>query len=110
MTPGDDTRRSEKGPLSFDALLDEVTRKAGVSKSKPVPKAFAAWDAVAGPDLCEVARPVRFRAGELSIDVSSASHYHELVAFHAESLRARVNQHLGEEAVRRLSFRHQATP
>lgn len=69
---------------------------------------FDAWNELVGERLAAVARPVRFRRGELAIDVSSASHYHELVAFTGEGLRVRLNEALGEERVKRLAFKHQA--
>lgn len=92
---------------SFGDLLAGVTRQAGLSRSKPVHPVFRAWDEVAGDALAKVARPVRFRGGELAIDVSTASHHHELVAFTGESLRRLLNQQLGDDRVRRITFKHQ---
>ena len=97
--------RSGDGPQAFGDLLGSVTRQVGLNRSKPAHPSFKAWDDVAGPELARVARPVRFRAGELAIDVSTATHYHELVAFTGEGLRRRVNDLLGEEIVRKLVFK-----
>jgi hypothetical protein len=95
------------GPAAFGDLLAGVTRQAGLSRSKPIDPVFRAWDRAAGETLARVARPVRFRAGELAVDVSTASHHHELVAFTGERLRREVNEILGDDRVRRITFKHQ---
>ncbi|QDU64942.1 DUF721 domain-containing protein [Engelhardtia mirabilis] len=100
--------RGGSEPTSFGELLGEITHAAGLDRPKRTDPVFDAWNEVAGVSLAAVARPVRFRQGELSIDVSSASHYHELVAFHGEGLRKRLNEVLGDERVKRLVFKHQA--
>lgn len=102
------SRRGGSDPAGLGDLLGEVTRAAGLGSAKRVDPVFEAWDQVVGEQLAAVATPVRFRRGELSIDVSSASHYHELVAFTGEGLRKRLNERLGEERVQRLAFKHQA--
>ncbi|MEO0649248.1 MAG: DUF721 domain-containing protein [Planctomycetota bacterium] len=106
----DDARRdasgSSSGPDALGDLLRGVTRQAGLNRSKPVHPVFSAWAEAAGPALAEVAKPVRFRAGELAVDVASASHHHELVAFTGEPLRRRLNELLGEDLVRRIAFKH----
>jgi len=101
-------RRGRPEPSSLGDLLGDITRAAGIDRPKRTDPIFDAWNDVAGEKLSAVARPVRFRQGELAIDVSSASHYHELVAFTGEGLRKRLNEALGEERVKRLAFKHQA--
>ena len=101
-------RRGGPEPTSLGDLLGEVTRAAGLDQPKSLDPVFEAWNQVAGEGLAAVARPVRFRQGELAVDVSSASHFHELVAFTGEGLRKRLNEALGEDRVKRLAFKHQA--
>ena len=102
-----DARTQKNRPAELSDLLGAFGREVGLNRSKPVHPTFAAWNEAAGADLAEVARPVRFRAGELAVDVATASHHHELVAFSGESLRRRVNEILGEDLVRRIAFKHQ---
>jgi hypothetical protein len=47
---------------------------------------------------------MRFARGELLVEVDSAAHMHELANFTGEEYRARINEHLGKEEVRRLTF------
>ena len=102
----DENARGRSGPDALGDLLAGITRQAGLNRSKPIHPVFRAWDEAAGPALAAHARPVRFRAGELAVDVATASHHHELVAFTGEALRRRVNELLGEELVRRVTFKH----
>jgi len=51
------------------------------------------------------AKPVRFRNGELSVDVKSSSMLYELRSFTGEGIRNAANEKLGQEAIRKVAFR-----
>jgi hypothetical protein len=100
--------RRQNGPRSLGDLMADVARASGLNRSRPVHPALKAWKGAVGDDLSRVTRAVRFRSGELIVEVTTASHHHELVAFRGESLRRRVNELLGDETVRRIAFKHQS--
>ena len=66
---------------------------------------FAAWSDALGKELARRARPVRFAAGELCVEVESATHLHELQNFTGEQYRARANALLEKPMIRRIVFR-----
>lgn len=66
---------------------------------------FEAWSDALGKDLARHARPVRFSAGELCVEVESAAHLHELQNFTGEDFRARANALLTKPQIRRVVFR-----
>lgn len=66
---------------------------------------FEAWNAVVGEALARRARPVRYRAGELLVEVESAAHLQELRGFTGEEFRRIANQRLEREEIRRVVFK-----
>jgi hypothetical protein len=66
---------------------------------------YQAWNDAVGAALARRARPVRFERGELVVEVDSAAHLQELVAFTGEGFRERANEELGQALVRRVTFR-----
>jgi len=66
---------------------------------------FRAWTEAVGPGLARRAVPVRFRGGELTVEVGSAVHLQELKNFTAEGFRREANARLGRETIRRLAFK-----
>jgi len=68
-------------------------------------RVFHAWNETLGSALGAHARPVRYRAGELVVEVDSAAHMHEMKNFTGEGYRKRANERLGQEAIRRVVFK-----
>lgn len=66
---------------------------------------FEAWRTAAGENVARRARAVRFRDGELVIEVESAAHLQELKSFTGETLRQRANERFGREVIRRIVFK-----
>ena len=66
---------------------------------------FKAWSDAVGPAMAKRAVPVRFRGGELTVEVESAVHLQELKNFTAEEHRREANAKLGRETIRRLAFK-----
>ena len=95
-------RRREAQPLS-DALAGFL-RESGLGGKLYNWPVFRAWNEAAGPELARHARAVRFVRGELLVEVDSAVHMHELANFTGEEYRVRINERLGKDEVRRLTF------
>lgn len=79
-----------------DTQLDSRMRESQV---------LSAWKTAVGPNLAERARPVRFSAGELVVEVSSAALLGELVNFTGETHRRAANKQLGTERIRTVSYK-----
>lgn len=95
-------RRREALPLS--EALAGFLRESGLGGKLYNWPIFRAWQQAAGPELARHARAVKFTRGELLVEVESAAHMHELANFTGEEYRVRINEHLGKEEVRRLTF------
>lgn len=67
---------------------------------------LAAWEAVAGR-LAAICRPEGFRAGELRLAGLSAPAAQE-VGLRRETIRRKINRHLGREAVHAVRVAHRA--
>ncbi len=98
-------RVGRNGVSSLQESLGAFMRETGLTRRRSESPVYAAFEAVAGPDLSRRARPVRFARGVLTVEVSSASHLHELESFRGEELRARVNRELGRDDVRKIAFK-----
>ena len=48
---------------------------------------------------------MRFHFGELTVEVESAPHLHELQNFTGEQYRCEANRILGEERIKKVQFR-----
>ncbi|MFT7670736.1 MAG: hypothetical protein ACI8X5_003447 [Planctomycetota bacterium] len=76
--------------------LGEQLRHAGV---------YRAWSDALGPKLSQRAKPVFYKFGELTVEVESAAHLHELQNFTGEQYRREANESLGEERIKKIQFR-----
>jgi hypothetical protein len=68
-------------------------------------RVFDAWSEALGDKLGARARPVHFQFGELTVEVESAPHLHELQNFTGEQFRCAANQALGDEHIKKILFR-----
>ena len=80
-------------------------RESGIGEKLRPSAVYRAWNAALGEALAQHARPVRFRRGELCVEVDSNAHYHELKNFTGDRLRAAANGRLGKEEITRVVFR-----
>lgn len=87
-----------------DAVRDFLRNSGLGAKLRDWP-VYEAWGVVLGGDLSRRARAVDFRRGELIVEVESAVHHAELSNFTGERYRQLTNQHLGREAVRKVTFK-----
>ena len=51
------------------------------------------------------ARAVRFKRGELTVEVESAAHLQELSSFTGESIKREANRILGDDRIRNVVFK-----
>lgn len=63
------------------------------------------WAEAVGPEIADNARPRQLRNGRLVVSTSSSA-WAQSLQFMAEDIRGRLNEMLGEEAVRTMFFRH----
>jgi len=97
--------RVRRDPVVMSDAVGAFLHASGIgARTRHVP-VFRAWNDAVGPALARRARPVRFERGELVVEVDSATHFQELVAFTGEGFRERANEILGEPGIRRVTFR-----
>ncbi len=97
---------SEKrgGVASLGSVLTAFLRSSRLEGGLAEERVFSAWRSAAGETLVGRARAVRFRDGELLVEVNSAAHLQELRNFTGEGLRKAANKRLGAERIRRVVF------
>ncbi len=69
---------------------------------------FEAWCRALGASLGRHARPVRFERGDLTVEVDSSAHLHELKVFTGEGFRKKANAELGSPRIRRVVYKLRA--
>jgi len=89
--------------VSIACAMDRFLAASGLSGRVRQWPVFRAWSEALGA-LGRHARAVRFEAGNLYVEVDSASHLHELSNFTGEQIRELANSHLGSEQIRRVHF------
>jgi len=90
--------------VSIACAMDRFLAASGLSGRVRQWPVFRAWSAVLGGALGRHTRAVRLEAGELYVEVDSASHLHELSNFTGEQFRELANAQLGSEQIRRVHF------
>jgi len=98
-------KSDRKGLASLDDALKSFLKTSGIGERFGPPLEFRAFKEAAGVAFARHARAVRFSRGELVVQVSSAPHLAELKSFRGEEIRARTNQILGRDEVRKITFR-----
>ena len=93
------------GVSSLSDCLGSFLSSSGLTRKLSDTRVLAAWREALGPELAPRARAVRFRRGELTVEVASAVHRQELDAFTGDSFRRAANERLGAETIRRVTFR-----
>jgi hypothetical protein len=101
------TEENRGGVHSARDAVREFLRASGLGARMRDWPVYEAWRKVLGNDLSRRARAVDFRRGELFVEVESAAHHAELANFTGERYRQLTNQHLGREAVRKVTFKLQ---
>ena len=97
--------QSPKGPSPIRYAIKAFLRDTGLGARPRDMLVFQAWKDAAGEELAKRAIPVRYRNGELTLEVESAVHLQELKNFTGEGYRRGANARLGNEAIRKLAFK-----
>jgi len=98
-------RKVASGPQPIRDAIHRFFRENGLRRPAAHERVFRAWVEAAGPEWQRQAVPVAFRGGQLTVEVGSSVHLHELRTFRGEGLRGRANTLLGQELIRRLAFK-----
>jgi hypothetical protein len=105
----DRSARPRGGVSSLQAELSTFLRASGLDAHIRHWKVFEAWSKALGAELGKRARAVRFQNGELTVEVESAAHLHELRNFTGEGFRRAANAHLEKgdrrDSIRRIAFK-----
>jgi hypothetical protein len=105
-----DPRRGGWEATALSDAIEAFLKQSGLYRGLQDQRVLDAWTRAAGPTLGPHARPVRFQRGQLWVQVDSSPHLHELQNFTGERLRAKANELLGEERIRRVTFKLQGRP
>jgi hypothetical protein len=106
MAGKDENERYVGGPRPVGAIVPRLVRPAFRKRSPAGALLMADWEAVVGPALAAVTMPRRLAAGTLTL--ACAGPVAMELTHLAPELIARINAHLGREAVERLRFVQQA--
>jgi hypothetical protein len=97
-------RKQPSGPQPIAGAIRQFLAESGLHRTRGDERVLRAWSDAAGPGWKEHASPVRFRGGQLTVEVGSSVALAELRSFHAEDIRARANVALGEDLIRKVVF------
>ena len=86
-------------------VLETFLRSSGLGAQIRDATVFRAWSRALGPGLAARAKPVRFRDGELLVEVDSAAHLAQLRSFTGEGLRKAANALLKRPTITRVVFK-----
>ena len=81
-------KKQTRGPRPLGDLIKEFVREQGLGVTGGRDRAFQAWTDAMGSES-DKAKPVRFRNGELTVEVASTVHMHGLKSFQGEGYRRR---------------------
>lgn len=96
-------KKKHPGPTPIGEVLARYLKREGLDEKLRGAQVVRTWDRTLGP-LAVRARAVKFRDGELIVEVDSAPHLAELTSFTGENYRRAVNQTLGREVVKSVTF------
>ena len=94
-----------RGPVPLGDALRGFLRESGLGERLRHARVFQAWSEALGEKLSARAKAVHFQFGELTVEVESAPHLHDLQNFTGEQYRHAANKHLGDESIRKVLFR-----
>ena len=89
---------------SLGEALTRYLRETRLDRRLSEHEVLGAWSAAIGPKLAARTRVVRFRDGELAVEVDSAALLQELRNFTGEGRRREANRLLGVERIRTVDF------
>jgi predicted nucleic acid-binding Zn ribbon protein len=102
-----DRRTLEETPIAD--VLDGLLREHGFARGLPIGRLAAAWGAVVGPRLAAETAPVTLEHGVLLVAASTGP-WGAQARFLVDQIRARANETLGGEEVKRVQVVVRANP
>lgn len=97
-------RKEPSGPQPIAGAIRQFLAESGLNRTRGDERVLRAWSDAAGPSWKEHASPVRFRGGQLVVQVGSSVALAELRSFHSERIRALANASLGGDVIRKVVF------
>jgi predicted nucleic acid-binding Zn ribbon protein len=94
-------RRDGGSEASLGEVLDGLLLERPFARGLPIARLSLAWPSLVGPRLAAASAPASLEGGVLVITASSGP-WGAQVRFLAEEIRVKVNEALGEDAVRRV--------
>ena len=98
-------RTPRRGPVPLGDALRGFLSASGLGEQLRHAHTYRAWSDAVGLKMSERAKPVHLKFGELTVEVESATHLHELQNFTGEQYRCEANSRLGEERIKKILFR-----
>jgi predicted nucleic acid-binding Zn ribbon protein len=93
------------GPAPLGPTLQRILAHAARAHRGSDHRVHQAWKQALGPELARSARPTGFHRGELRVEVDSSARLQELRSFTGEGFRAAANRILGEESIRKVTYK-----
>ena len=98
--------RKRRGETSSPReILPEILRKIERKAGGPLPLVAAKWDEAVGEEVGRHTEPVYFRSGKLTVEVDDGVWLAELARFHRGRMIKAVNESMGREVIKEISFR-----
>jgi predicted nucleic acid-binding Zn ribbon protein len=95
--------RATRRPGRLDDTLRQVVQRIDPDRRLAAYRLWTFWDELVGEAVAARAQPSAYRDGVLSVRVNGAAWMQEL-QFAKETLRARINERLGDALIRDLYF------
>jgi predicted nucleic acid-binding Zn ribbon protein len=107
--PGDGRRQRRDDPEALNAAIAGLIEARGWRLAAAAGSVFGRWEQIVGPDLAAHTRPDGLADGELTVAADSTA-WATQVRLLAATLVRRLNDELGDGAVRRVTVRGPAPP
>jgi predicted nucleic acid-binding Zn ribbon protein len=101
---GDGRREHRDDPQRLTSAIDGLLREQGWTQAAATGSVFGRWAEIVGPELAAHTTPQSLTAGELIVTADSTA-WATQVRLLAGQLVRRLNQELGDNAVRRVNVR-----
>ncbi len=89
----------------FVDAMQHYLRASGLDRRLKDFPVFDAWNMAVGEELAKRIQPVRFRRGELLVEVGSTPDLQELSCFTGEPFRHAANRRLGRNEILSVVFK-----
>jgi predicted nucleic acid-binding Zn ribbon protein len=107
--PGDGRRRRRDDPETLNAAIAGLIEARGWQLAAAAGSVFSRWEQIVGPDVAAHTRPDGLADGELTVTADSTA-WATQVRLLAAALVRRLNDELGDGAVRRVTVRGPVPP